>query len=34
MALPEPAIVDWTGRARNREKLWEIPLMFAMKTDI
>jgi len=33
MALPEQVIADWAGRAGNREKLREIPLMFAVKPD-
>lgn len=34
MALSEPVVVDWAGRAGNREKLREIPLMFAVKPDM
>jgi non-heme chloroperoxidase len=33
MALPEQVIADWAGRAGDREKLREIPLMFAVKPD-
>jgi hypothetical protein len=34
MALPEEVISDWLGRAGSREKLREIPLMFAVKPDM
>jgi pimeloyl-ACP methyl ester carboxylesterase len=34
MALPEEVITDWVGRAGNREKLREVPLMFAVKPNI
>jgi pimeloyl-ACP methyl ester carboxylesterase len=34
MALPEEVISDWVGRAGSREKLREIPLMFAVKPDV
>jgi pimeloyl-ACP methyl ester carboxylesterase len=34
MALPEEVISDWVGRAGSREKLREIPLMFAVKPDM
>ena len=34
MALLEEVISDWVGRAGKREKLREIPLMFAVKPDM
>ncbi len=34
MALPEEVIADWVGRAGSREKLRELPLMFAVKPDM
>jgi pimeloyl-ACP methyl ester carboxylesterase len=34
MALPEEVITDWVGRAGDREKLREVPLMFAVKPDM
>ena len=33
MELPEEVIGDWVARAGNRERLREIPLMFATKPD-
>ncbi len=32
--LPEELIVDWVARAGDREKLREIPMMFAVKPDL
>jgi non-heme chloroperoxidase len=34
MELPEEVIADWVARAGNREKLHEIPMMFAIKPDL
>jgi non-heme chloroperoxidase len=34
MTLPEEVIADWVGRAGNRDKLKEVPLMFAVKPDM
>ena len=34
VALHEEVISDWVGRAGSREKLREIPLMFAVKPDM
>jgi len=31
MELPEEVIADWAARAGDREKLREIPMMFAIK---
>jgi hypothetical protein len=33
MELPEQVINDWAGRAGDREKLREIPVMFAVNPD-
>ena len=33
MELPEDVIADWVGRAGDRRRLREIPLMFAIKPD-
>jgi non-heme chloroperoxidase len=33
MELPEEVIADWVARAGDREKLREIPMMFAIKPD-
>jgi pimeloyl-ACP methyl ester carboxylesterase len=33
MELPEEVIADWVGRAGDRRRLREIPLMFAIKPD-
>jgi len=33
MELPEEVITDWVARAKDRERLREIPLMFAIKPD-
>jgi len=33
MELPEEVIADWVARAGDRERLREIPLMFAIKPD-
>jgi len=33
MELPEEVIADWAARAGDRERLREIPLMFATKPD-
>jgi pimeloyl-ACP methyl ester carboxylesterase len=34
MELPENVIVNWVARAGDRERLREIPLMFAIKPDL
>jgi pimeloyl-ACP methyl ester carboxylesterase len=34
MTLPEEVTADWVGRAGNRERLREVPLMFAVKPDL
>jgi non-heme chloroperoxidase len=34
MELPEEVIADWVARAGDREKLREIPMMFAIKPDL
>lgn len=34
MELPEDVIADWVARAGDRERLREIPMMFAIKPDV